>query len=233
MTEDIGNRRFVGESVRPHYSYKFDGIWQLGEEADAAVFGQIPGQVKVRDINGDGKINADDRMILGKETPDWTAGLRNQLTYKNWDMSFFVYTRQGQMFSNAFLMASTGDISSERYNSSAELNYWTEDNPSNEYYGIKTGPGLSGKNEAKGGNSRVALSYQLFDFVRISDVTLGYSLPSSVTSELGISRFRLYGQLQNPIVFTDVITMDPEYNSGTYQDDFPSLTILFGVNINF
>ena len=233
LTEDIGNRRFVGESVRPHYSYKFDGIWQLGEEAEAAVFGQIPGQVKVRDINDDGKINASDRMILGKETPDWTAGLRNQLNYKNWDMSFFIYTRQGQMFSNAYLMGTMGDISSERYNSSSELNYWTEDNPSNEYYGIMTGPGLGHKNEAKGGNSRVALSYQLFDFVRISDVTLGYSLPNQVLSELGVSRFRIYGQLQNPIVFTDVITMDPEYNSGTYKDDFPSLTILLGLNINF
>jgi hypothetical protein len=96
-----------------------------------------------------------------------------------------------------------------------------------------TGPGLGHKNEAKGGNSRVALSYQLFDFVRISDVTLGYSLPNQVLSELGVSRFRIYGQLQNPIVFTDVITMDPEYNSGTYKDDFPSLTILLGLNINF
>ena len=119
ITEDKGNRRFVGESVRAHFSYKFDGIWQLGEEADAAVFGQVPGQVKVRDLNGDNKITADDRMILGKETPDWTAGLRNQFTYKNWDMSFFVYTRQGAMFSNAYLNGTMGDIGSEKQNHSS------------------------------------------------------------------------------------------------------------------
>ena len=233
ITEDKGNRRFVGESVRAHFSYKFDGIWQLGEEAEAAVFGQVPGQIKVRDLNGDDKITADDRMILGKETPDWTAGLRNQFTYKNWDMSFFVYTRQGAMFSNAFLMGTMGDVSSEKQNHSSAMDLWSEDNPSNTYYSHLTGPGLSKKNEAKGGNSRVALSYQLFDFVRVSDITLGYNLPSQVLSELGLSRFRIYGQVQNPFIFTDVITPDPEYNKAGYEDGFPSETFLFGVNLNF
>ena len=233
ITEDKGNRRFVGESVRAHFSYKFDGIWQLGEEADAAVFGQVPGQIKVRDLNGDNKITADDRMILGKETPDWTAGLRNQFTYKNWDMSFFVYTRQGAMFSNAYLNGTMGDIGSEKQNHSSAMDIWSEDNPSNTYYSHMTGPGLGHKNEAKGGNSRVALSYQLFDFVRISDITLGYNLPSQVLSELGVSRLRIYGQVQNPFLFTDVITPDPEYNKAGTEDGFPSETFLFGVNLNF
>ena len=79
ITEDIGNGRFVGESVRALYSYKFEGIWQLGQEAAAAEFGQEPGQIRVRDLNGDKKINSDDSMIVGKGTPDGTAGVRNQL----------------------------------------------------------------------------------------------------------------------------------------------------------
>ena len=233
ITEDIGNGRFVGESVRALYSYKFEGIWQLGQEAAAAEFGQEPGQIRVRDLNGDKKINSDDRMIVGKGTPDWTAGLRNQLNYKNWDLSFFVYTRQGAMYSNAFLNATYGDIASDRYNRSAELDYWTPDNPSNTYFSPITGPGLNSKNEKKGGTSRVALSYQLADFVRISDITMGYSLPKQVLSELGVSRFRLYGQVQNPFVFSDFMSFDPEYNSGGNDDDLPALTVLFGVNINF
>jgi len=233
LTEDIGNKRFVGESVKAYYTYKFEGIWQLGQEAEAAEFGQVPGMIRIRDLNGDKKINSDDRMIVGKGTPDWTAGLRNQFNYKNWDMSFFVYTRQGQMYSNAFLNGTYGDLSSERYNRSADLDYWTPDNPSNTYYSPVTGPGLNGKNERKGGTSRVGLSYQLADFVRISDVTMGYSLPSQILSELGVSRFRLYGQVQNPFVFTDFLSFDPEYNSGGNDDDLPALTVLFGVNINF
>ena len=233
ITEDKGNRRFVGESVRAHFSYKFDGIWQLGEEADAAVYGQVPGQVKVRDLNGDNKITADDRMIIGKETPDWTAGLRNQFTYKNWDMSFFVYTRQGAMFSNAYLDGTMGQISNEKNNHSSAMDIWSEDNPSNTYFSHMTGAGLNSKNESKGGNTRTALSYQLFDFVRISDITLGYNLPSQVLNELGVSRLRIYGQVQNPFLFTDVITPDPEYNKAGTGDGFPSETFLFGVNLNF
>ena len=233
LTEDIGNRRFVGESVRAHYSYKFDGIWQLGEEADAAVFGQVPGQVKVRDLNGDNKINADDRMILGSETPDWTAGLRNQFSYKNFDFSFFMFTRRGAMFSNAYLNGTMGKITDHKTNHTSEVDIWSEDNPSNTYYSHLTGAGLSNKNEKKGGNTRVALSYQNFDFVRISDITLGYNLPNQVLDELGVSRFRIYGQVQNPFIFTDVVTLDPEYNSGTYADGLPSSTFLIGVNVNF
>ena len=233
ITQDIGNKRFVGESVKAYYTYKFEGIWQLGQEAEAAEFKQVPGQVRIRDLNDDKKINSDDRMIVGKGTPDWTAGLRNQFNYKNWDMSFFVYTRRGQMYSNAFLNGSYGDIASDRYNRSADIDYWTPDNPSNTYYSPVTGPGLSSKNEKKGGTSRVGLGYQLADFVRISDVTMGYSLPNQILSTLGVSRFRVYGQLQNPFIFSDFISFDPEYNSGGNNDDLPALTVLFGVNINF
>jgi len=233
ITEDIGNARFVGESVKAYYTYKFEGIWQLGQEAEAAEFGQVPGQIRIRDLNGDKKINSDDRMIVGKGTPDWTAGLRNQFNYKNWDMSFFVYTRRGQMYSNAFLNGTYGDIASDRYNRSADLDYWTPDNPSNTYYNPVTGPGLNSKNERKGGTSRVGLSYQLADFVRISDITMGYSLPNQILSELGVSRFRVYGQMQNPFIFSDFLSFDPEYNSGGNDDDLPALTVLFGVNINF
>ena len=233
LTEDIGNARFVGESVKAYYTYMFEGIWQLGQEAQAAEFGQIPGQIRIRDLNGDKKINSEDRMIVGKGTPDWTAGLRNQFNYKNWDLSFFVYTRQGQMYSNAFLNGTYGDIASDRYNRSSDIDYWTPTNPSNTYFSPVTGPGLNSKNEKKGGTSRVGLSYQMADFVRISDITMGYSLPNNILDELGVSRFRIYGQLQNPFVFTDFLSFDPEYNSGGNDDDLPALTVLFGLNINF
>ena len=233
ITEDKGNKRFVGESVRALYSYKFEGIWQTNEATEAAVYGQIPGQIKVADVNGDDKINSDDRTIVGKGTPDWTAGLRNQISYKNWDMSFFMYTRQGLMYSNAYLNATFGDLSSDRYNRSSELDYWTPTNPSNTYFGPTTGPGLNSKNESKGGQSRVALSYQMADFVRISDITFGYSLPQNILDELGVSRLRLYGQLQNPFVFSDFLSFDPEYNSGGNDDDLPAMTVLFGLNLNF
>ena len=234
LLEDKGNKRFVGESVKPLYSYKFLGIWQLGEEAAAAEYGQLPGQVKIMDLNNDKVINSDDRMILGKQTPDWTAGLRNQMNYKNWDLSFFIYTRQGLMYSNQFLLGTMGEVNSDRYNRSADIDFWTPTNPSNTYFSPVTGPGLnSNAREDRGGNSRVGLSHQMADFVRISDITMGYSLPKNVLDQLGVSRFRIYGQLQNPFVFSDFLSLDPEYNSGTWNDDLPAMTMLIGVNLNF
>ncbi|MDA0936946.1 MAG: SusC/RagA family TonB-linked outer membrane protein, partial [Bacteroidetes bacterium] len=234
LLEDKGNKRFVGESVKAQYSYKFLGIWQLGEEAAAAEYGQLPGQVKIMDLNNDKVINSDDRMILGKQTPDWTAGLRNQMNYKNWDLSFFIYTRQGLMYSNQFLLGTMGEVNSDRYNRSADIDFWTPTNPSNTYFSPVTGPGLnSNAREDRGGNSRVGLSHQMADFVRISDITMGYSLPKNVLDQLGVSRFRIYGQLQNPFVFSDFLSLDPEYNSGTWNDDLPAMTMLIGVNLNF
>ncbi len=101
VTRDIANKLFVGESLRANYYYEFDGIWQLDEKEEAAKYGQVPGSVKVVDQNNDGKILSsadealDDRVVLGSELPNWMAGINNTFTYKNWDFSFFIYTRQG------------------------------------------------------------------------------------------------------------------------------------------
>ena len=73
-------------------------------------------------------------MIFGKGTPDWTAGLRNQFNYKNWDLSFFILKRQGLMYSNAFLNVTCRDIASYRYNRSSEIESWMPTNPSNNYF---------------------------------------------------------------------------------------------------
>ncbi|MEZ5038461.1 MAG: TonB-dependent receptor [Saprospiraceae bacterium] len=230
ITEDIGNLRFVGESVKPVYSWVFDGIWQLDEADEAAIFKQKPGEVKLVDLNGDGAITADDRKILGSETPDLLLGIRNQVLYKNIDFSFFVYTRQGVMYDNQFLRGTFGEINSDRYNRSAEIDFWTPDNPSNTYFGLLTA-GLD--NHPVRGNTRVAIQKQLANFWRVSDITLGYTLPQRVLDRMGLSHFRLYGQVSNPLVFTDYLGFNPEYNSGVNDDDVPFAVYLFGVNVSF
>ena len=228
--EDIGNLRFVGESVKPIYSWVFDGIWQTSEADEAAGFGQKPGEVKLKDLDGDGAITPDDRIILGDETPNLLLGIRNQISYRSFDFSFFAYTRRGAMMNNGYLAGTFGDLGSDRYNRSSELDFWTPDNPSNTYFGL-LGSGL--ETHSSRGNTRVALQQQLMNFWRISDITLGYSLPANALERLGFSNLRLYAQALNPFVFTDVITFDPEYNSNAYDDDVPSMTFLFGVNVTF
>lgn len=222
LKEDIGNLLFVGHPLRPNYDYKFEGIWQSKDSTEALKYNQKPGTVRVADLNHDGKISADDdRKVLGTSQPKWTMGMVNKFNYKQWDLSFMIYTKQGVQFRNGMLAGTMGQIGHMRYNALA-LNTWSKTNPTNDWYQLNNP-----------GPYEDAIFYQDASYWRISDITLGYQLPAAMLSRLKISNLRVYAQVSNPFVFSDFISFDPEYNSSTYQDDIPSLTCLFGVNISF
>ncbi|MEQ6120202.1 TonB-dependent receptor [Reichenbachiella sp. MALMAid0571] len=225
LTEDIGNNRFVGEPVNALYYYEPIGIWQLDEADEAADFGYLPGQVKFVDQNNDGKItDADDRVIVGSESPSFLMGVRNKFNYKNFDLSFFVYTRQGVKWRSTYLTGTFGDTGNNRYNHDATLDYWTTTNPSTTYFGYRgAGPG----------NSRNSFSVVSANFVRISDITLGYTLPASALSSLGLGYVRVYAQANNPFVFTKTKGFNPEYNGNIYKDEVSYASYLFGLNVSF
>lgn len=229
VTRDIANKLFVGESLLSNYYYEFDGIWQLDEKEEAAKYKQVPGSVKVVDQNNDGKILSsadealDDRVVLGNELPKWMAGINNTFTYKDWDFSFFIYTRQGVQYRNSLLSGTMGELGSNRYNH-LNLNYWTETNPTNDYFGVwQSNP------------YREAIQYMEANFWRISNITLGYNLPKSLLERMKFTNVRFYVQANNPYLYVKnkIMWMDPEFNSGTYQDDVPNSTYIFGVNLSF
>ncbi|MBI1301532.1 MAG: SusC/RagA family TonB-linked outer membrane protein [Alphaproteobacteria bacterium] len=227
VERDIANSLFVGHSLRSHYFYEFDGIWQMDQAEEALKYGQVPGSVRVVDQNGDGLISSaierDDRVILGNQLPRWIGGMTNTFNYKNWDLSFFIYTRQGVMFRNSMLSGTFGELGSPRYNR-LNLNYWTQENPTNDYFGVwQPNP------------FRQAIQYKNADFVRLQFITLGYNLPATLLERLKISNARFYIQADNPYFHVSErnIWMDPEFNSGTFQDDVPFSTILLGLNLAF
>lgn len=227
VERDIANSLFVGHSLRSHYFYEFDGIWQLDQAEEALKYGQVPGSVRVVDQNEDGLISSaierDDRVILGNQLPRWIGGMTNTFNYKNWDLSFFIYTRQGVMFRNSMLSGTFGELGSPRYNR-LNLNYWTQENPTNDYFGVwQPNP------------FRQAIQYKNADFIRLQFITLGYNLPATLLERLKISNARFYIQADNPYfhVAERNIWMDPEFNSGTFQDDVPFSTILLGLNLAF
>lgn len=227
VERDIANSLFVGHSLRSHYFYEFDGIWQTDQTEEALKFGQVPGSVRVVDQNGDGVISSaierDDRVILGNQLPSWIGGMTNTFNYKNWDFSFFIYTRQGVMFRNSMLSGTFGDLGSPRYNG-LNLNYWTQNNPTNDYYGVwQPNP------------FRQAIQYKNADFVRLQFITLGYNLPATLLDRMKISSARFYIQADNPYFYVKErsIWMDPEFNSGTFNDDVPFSTLLLGLNLAF
>ncbi len=218
--DDIGNRWFIGEPIRVNYDYEFDGIWQPDEADLAAQYGQIPGQVKVKDLNDDGIIDANDRTIIGQRTPKWSGSITNTLNYKNWDFSFYVYTRQGQQLFSTFVasfMAFEGDFKN------VDVDYWTPENPSNKY-------------PQPGNNGRFfnASRYRDVSFVRVGNISLGYTFPAKLLSKLNMSRLRLYATATNPLVFTSYQGFDPEWaNQNTWGTATSFAAYQVGINLEF
>ena len=126
----------VGESIGSIYDYEAIGVWQLDEVDQAAVYGQRPGQVKVRDLNNDGQITPDeDRKIIGQIQPKWTGGITNTVNYSNFDFSFFVYMSQGnKVLSNFHNIQYSWDVEPTRTFNGYDTDYWTPENPTNDWY---------------------------------------------------------------------------------------------------
>jgi TonB-linked SusC/RagA family outer membrane protein len=223
---DKGNKLFVGKPIRSNFDYEFAGIWQTSEKDEAALYKQVPGSVKVVDQNNDGVISStdaiDDRKVLGSALPNWIMGVTNRFNYKSFDFSFFVYYRNGVQYYNNTLAGTFGEISGTRYNKLASLDYWRSDNPSNKYFGV-----------VAANPYRNAINYQDASFLRISDITFGYTLPANMMSKLKLANARFYAQVINPFVFTKFTGFDPEFNSSIYQDDVPSSAYTVGVSVSF
>jgi hypothetical protein len=201
--DDIGNARFIGQPITAYFDYKKIGIWQLGEETQAASFGRKVGEIKVEDNNGrgpdgkltgqpDGKINADDRLIIGSQVPDFTAGVTNRFSYKGFDLSFFIYARVGSTFRSGFHTAFNSLAG--RYNN-LDIDYWTPNNPTNEF------PRPNQNQEAPVFQS--TLQYFSGTFVKVRNINFGYTFPESLTSRIKLNSLRLFASAQNPFNFSE------------------------------
>lgn len=214
----------VGESIGSAYTWDFDGIWQLDEIEEAAKYGQKPGQVRVKDIDGNGVINADDRVIIGNNMPDWTGGITNTFNYKNVDFSFFVNTSQG-VVATSYMHQSHGggfDSTPARFNS-MKMNYWTPDNPSNEWY-----------QPSNNGPYTEAVIFQDLSYVKVGYITLGYTFGNSLLQKTKLKSVRLYATAQNPFIFTDYKGSDPETaGRNSYGAAHLTRTFMAGLNVNF
>ena len=214
----------VGEPVGSIYTYVFDGIWQMDEVDVAQSYGQQPGQVKVKDLNNDGVIDADDRTVIGANMPDWTGGIANTLNYRNWDFTFFVRTSQGAISPSYFHISHSGgfDATPARFNS-LQTNYWTPDNPSNEWY-----------QPSNNGPFAEPLTYHDVSFVKVGYITLGYKFDQRILDALKINSLRVYFTAQNPFTFTDYEGWDPENAArNSWGSAYMSRIFMGGINVKF
>lgn len=247
----------IGHPIKSYYTYKIDGMWQLGEEADAKAFKSSPGDIKINVPNmvkeSDGRFykvdetgkalidNAgntiyytadnpyaysdNDSQVIGSNTPKWTLGFQNQFTYKNFDLTVYTYFRWGQMINYEMLgfYDPSGKGNFPKY-----FNYWTKQNPSNDF------PALNSERAINSYTGYSALNYVDGSFFKIKNVTIGYTFPAHVIKRAGINKCRLYATITNPLVVAKSHLLkdyDPEMNGSL---NYPlTKQLVFGVNVSF
>jgi len=222
--DDVGNEWFIGEPLTVWYDYEKVGIWQLGEEDDASVYSQFPGEIHVADQNNDGLINQDDQVILGSDMPTITLGLGQRFEYKGLDFSFMLLGVFGHTVYNDYLIARS--TLQGRYNN-LNVNYWTETNPTNEH------PKPDGSREYPLYSS--TRGYYPGDFFKIKNIQLGYNFPTGMLSKAKIKKLRLYLNLDTFFIWSHLQKgLDPEKYGGEIEADVPATRMYsFGLMIDF
>ena len=229
-TDDVGNDWFIGQPIRVYYEYEYDGVWQIGDDiANGPQPDAEPGFAKVKDQSTvdtdgdgipdatDGDINADDRIILGQRDPTTIAALSMNFSYKNFSLYILSQGAFGAIQQNGL---KSDNVFGEVRRNTTKKNWWTPDNPTNEFYGNIDGANIDGVS-----------FYESTDYWRIKDITLSYDLGQEVLDKLGIERFRLYVTGRNLFTFTDYEGLDPEF-TGT-RDAPLQKTFTVGFNVNF
>lgn len=229
--DDILNTWFIGQPISHTinddivegviYGYESNGLWKEEDLEEMLKFNAnghkfSPGMSRPIDQNGDYKIDPnDDRVIIGHTRPRWTVGMTNSLTYKNFDLSIFLYGRLKYMYNTG------GEWQGGRYTQRV-IDYYNENNKDAEYqkpvYDVAGGDPYHG-----------VLGYREGSFVKVRSINLGYTLPKSLTSVLGMEYCKVYVQAKNPgMLYSKIDWLDLDLGGSTWNRGF-----VFGVNVGF
>ena len=221
-----------------------------GRANTTAIFGNAqPGTIKLRDINGDGQIRLeDDRTVIGDANPKFTGGLNNQFSYKGFDLSIFV----NWVYGNQVYNANRIELTSTYYRNINMLDVmndrWKTVNAAGQV--VKDPTELAALNaNAKIwqpiiNNRPYLYSWAIEDgsFLRINNITLGYSIPTKRIGIGWLAKARIYATVNNLATITNYSGFDPEVNTRGYNPLTPgvdfaayprSRTYVFGVNVTF
>lgn len=236
----------VGQPIGMFYGYVAEGLFkdlatlnsaplQFGQTVGAGAGQTYLGDVKYKDVNGDGVIDAKDKTLIGSPHPKFTYGFTNNFKYKNFDLSIFFQGTYGNKIMNLTERAGTTNASLYENQLVEAANYWT---PTNTNTNIP-------RPIANTANNNLLISSRYIEdgsYLRVQNLTFGYSLPQDITTKLKMSRLRVYGTAQNLYTFTKYSGYDPEIGSfnqnpllsGIDNGRYPSpRTFSLGVNVEF
>lgn len=219
--DDINNNWFIDQPLNVIYGFASGGIWQYADTALLAKFSAngnnfTPGNVRPVDQNGDNKIDANnDRVIVGHTRPRWIVGMTNSFSYKNFELSFFIYGRLNYWYNTG------GEAQTARGNQ-RQINYWTDNNQNSEYqkpiYSVGSGDAYS-----------PSLGYRKASFMKIRNISASYHFQGKTLQALRMSSLRVYFQAANPgMLFSKIKFMDMDAASIISNRGYT-----FGINAGF
>lgn len=220
----------VNQAFGSFFGYVKEGLFQTQAEVDAAPRqpGAAPGDIRYRDLNGDNVITDADRKFIGNPNPNFTFGLTNNLTFRNFDLSFFIQGVQGNDVYNLNRYITESALYSTTNGTTRILNRWTGEGTSNDVPRAINGD--------PNNNLRVSTHFiEDGSFVRLKNLTLGYTLPKSVMSRISATQIRVYFTGQNLVTLTKYTGFDPEVSaSGVDRGIYPQTRVFMGgLNIGF
>jgi TonB-linked SusC/RagA family outer membrane protein len=247
----------VGKPAAQFIGLLWDGIYQVGDfdvtknsdgsntyvlknslpASNGGVRSVIqPGDIKYKDLNGDGVVNDLDRTVIGRAFPIHTGGFGNDFRYKNFSLNVFLQWSYGNdiMNANRIYFEGDGDAKPLLNQFASYANYWTFDNPSNKYFGT---------NNSSRGTSGVYSTRTIEDgsFLRLKTVALAYKIPAGLLQKLKIRSLDFSISGQNLFTWTKYSGMDPEVSvrnsvltPGLDFSAYPrARTIVFSVDASF
>ena len=209
--DDISNAWFIGQSIAVYYGYEAAGLWQESDAEEMAKFNEngakfSAGMVRPVDQNGDYKIDADDRVIIGNQNPRFTAGWTNTLSWKGIELTLDLNGRFGYTIS-------TGGEGQLGMYQQREIDYWTPTNTGAEWQK----PIYS---QAGGDPYSSLLGFKKASFIKIRNLSLGYNFNKKILDAIGINALKVYiqgrnlGMLYSSVDFMDLDTGATYYNRG-------------------
>jgi TonB-linked SusC/RagA family outer membrane protein len=221
----VDNAWFIGQQLSVYYGYQNEGIWQdtPDDQAEMAKWNAngykfTPGNVRPKDQNGDYKMDASDRVVIGNCNPNWTLGWGNTFTYKSIELGFQMFGRLGYYFN-------TGGESETGHSNQRSIDYWTPDNT--DAYWQK--PLLAEANSGSADQFSGLLGYQKASFIKMRNISIGWNVPRKWIQKATLKNLKVYAQAINPFsIYQSIDGFDLD-TGRTYSNR----SFAFGLEVGF
>jgi TonB-linked SusC/RagA family outer membrane protein len=220
-----------GKPVNTFYGYVTNGLFQTEQEVDDYAVqvsgGTAPGDIRFLDLDNNGVINADDRTYIGNPFPNWSFSMNNSLSYKDFDLQIFFQGIADADIYNANRIWQES-MSIPQNQTTKVLDRWRGEGTSNTVpRAVYSDPNMNVRHSDR--------FIEDGSYLRLKNLTLGYTLPAALAQKVQLSTARLYLSCQNLFTLTNYSGFDPEVGAGGVDmGTYPvTRTVSLGVNIQF